>query len=59
MSKKFNEIYKSLVCENVPRRKLKSIEVRDYEKDITKVDPWVGKKPYASDGFVVNYCLNY
>lgn len=47
MARKFNETYQSLICESIPKRKLRS-----------KVDQCVGEKPHAADGFVVNYCLS-
>lgn len=57
----YDKIYKGLVCEEVPRKQLKSIENRGgYEKENnTVIDPWDGKKPYAEDGFYVKYCMEY
>ncbi len=55
----FDKLYAGLICEDVPRRQLESIEDRGgyvRESDYS-VDPWDGEKPYAKDGFVMNYCM--
>ncbi len=58
MAIKYDEIYKDLICEDVPRKRLKSVENHN-DNQIKKIDPWIGEKPHAEDGFVVNYCLEY
>lgn len=57
----FNKKYKGLICEEVPRKQLKSIENRGgYKKENRhSIDPWDGEKPYAEDGFYVKYCKEY
>lgn len=55
----FDKLYAGLICEDVPRRRLKSMEDRGgYRRDSEySIDPWDGEKPYAKDGFVVKYCM--
>lgn len=58
---KFDERYKDLVCEDVPRERLTSPEARDrHSQEATGtdvcIDPWDGEKPHAKDGFVARYC---
>ena len=61
MARKFNETYHNLICEDVPRKKAKSIEDRGgyLRDDNRKSDPWIGDKTYAEDGFVNLYCSEY
>lgn len=49
----FDKPYVGLMCEDVPRRQLKSVEDRGGCKRDSEhsIDPWDGEKPYAKDGF--------
>lgn len=57
----FDKVYKELICEEVPMKKLRSIEDRGgyINKNEKMCDPWDGEKPHAKDGFVEKYCLEY
>ena len=56
----------SMYCQVYPRKDLNLIEVTNSkpewcpiipEKEEKRIDPWIGTKPHAEDGFVANYCL--
>ncbi len=61
MARKFEEKYSALVCVDLPKKRLKSVENRGgyLFMDEKKSDPWVGKKPHAPNGFVEKYCKEH
>ena len=57
---RYDQMYPELICEDVPRRQLRSFDDGDgYEnRKREPMDPWDGTKPYAEDGFVAKYCMS-
>lgn len=57
---RYDEMYQNLVCEDVPRRRLRSTEDRGSYAEGgagSPADLWDGTKPHAPDGFVAKWCL--
>lgn len=53
MARDFRKKYKSLVLEQEIKPRRLSVSNNH------KVDPWVGKKPHAKNGFVNKFCKEH
>ena len=60
---KFSEIYGELICNDVPKKMLKSKENRSgylSEESVPSIpDEYRNEIAYHPDGFIVNYCEEY
>ena len=50
---KFSEIYKNLICEDIPKKILKTENYSSIPQEFQK------KFIPAKDGFIINYCEEY
>lgn len=60
MARKYNVKYQKMICKDVPKKKLESIEDRGggLEKKCNR-DPWIDNKPIVPNGFIDKSCKEY